>query len=140
MAPHGELKKKHSSQKKPEGAWEESTHIKVRNGPSWVDGSSNHLEKLVGSNPVAQTCKKERREWRDDRARDQRYDVRPNGQRRFSMEHTDKTYVVPTRKTSDVRHRSNGKYLQPSPAKNARINKIMYHHQGASSYFCMATQ
>src|SRR6266567_1367948 len=56
------------------------------------------------------------------------------------MEHTDKTYVAPRRKTSGVRHRSNDKSLKPSPAKNARTNKIMYHHQGASSYFCMATQ
>ena len=81
MAPHGELKKTALVSNK-KGAWEKkikSTHIKVRNGPSWVDCSSNHLENLVGSNSVAQTCKKKRREWRDDRARDQGYDVRPNG-------------------------------------------------------------
>lgn len=95
MAPHAELKKKtHSSQKK-KGAWEEnveSTHVKVRNGPSWVDGSSDHLENLVGSNSAAHTCKKKRREWRDDRAADKGYDVRPNRQGRFPMEHTSKTY------------------------------------------------
>src|SRR6266849_5975497 len=108
-----------------------STHVKVRNGPSWVDGSRNHLEKLVGSNSAAQTCIKKCREWRDDRPGDEGYDVRRNGQRRFSMEHTDKTYVAPRRKTSGVRHNSNGKSLKPSPAKNARTNKIMYHHQGA---------
>jgi hypothetical protein len=61
MAPHGELKKKAIASEK--GAQEEnikSTHVKVRNGPPWVDGSSNHLEKLVGSNPVAQTCNQKR--------------------------------------------------------------------------------
>ena len=141
MTPHGELKKTQSPQKKGHGKkTSKSTHIKVRNRPSWVDGPSNHLEKLVGNDSVAQRCKKERREWRDDRARDEGYDVRPNGQRRFSMEHTGKTYAAPRRKSSGMRHSSNGKSLKPSPAENAMTNKIMYHHQGASSYFCMATQ
>ena len=69
----------HSPQKKGHEENIKSTHVKVRNGPSWVDGSSNHLEKLVGSNSVAQTCNKKRREWCDDRARDEGDDIRPNG-------------------------------------------------------------
>lgn len=102
MAPHGELKRISTRPKK--GVREgiiKSTHIKVCNGPSWVDGSSDHLEKLVGCNSVAQTCKKKRREWCDYRATDKGYDVRPNGQRCFTMEHTDETYAE---KALNVRH------------------------------------
>jgi len=89
MTPHGELKKNAIALEK--GAWEEnikSTHIMVRGDrPSWVDGPSNHLEKLVGNDSVAQRCKKERREWSDDRTRDEGYDVRPSTKRAASFLH-----------------------------------------------------
>jgi hypothetical protein len=85
------------------------THVKVRDRPPWIDGSSNHLENLVRSNSVAHSCKKECREWRNDRTRDEGHNVRPNGQRRLPMEHTDKTYVAP-KKTSGVRHATSGRF------------------------------
>lgn len=55
------------------------THVEVRNGPSWIDSSSDHLEKLVGTDSVPHACKEKHREWRDNRTRDKCYDVRPNG-------------------------------------------------------------
>src|SRR5882757_3342085 len=85
------------------GKWKSITYVEVRDGPSWIDGTSNHLEKLVGGDSVAHACNKECREWRYDRTRDDGDNVRPNGQRRLAMKHSDKTYIAP-RKTSGMHH------------------------------------
>ncbi len=75
------------------GGGHRDTHVEIRDGPSWIDGASNHLEKLIGCDAISHASIEERREWRDDRTGNQGNDVRPNRQRRLALEHADKTYV-----------------------------------------------
>ena len=98
----------HTSKKREQGK-HQVTYVEVRDGPPWIDGSSNHLENLVRSNSVPHPCNKECREWRNNRTGDERYNVRPNGQRRLSMEHTDKTFVA-SEKMSGVHHATSGSF------------------------------
>jgi hypothetical protein len=97
----------HTSKKREQGR-HQVTYVEVRDGPPWIDGPSNHLENLVRSDSATHPCKKECREWRNNRTGDERYNVRPNGKRRLSMEHTDKTFVAP-KMTSGVRLATSGR-------------------------------
>jgi hypothetical protein len=70
MAPHGELGRgihlvENTSEKK---VW---TYVEIRDGPPWINGASNHLEKLVGGYAIAHARKEECREWRDNRTGDE---------------------------------------------------------------------
>src|SRR5258708_7778554 len=69
------------------------THVEIRNRPSGVDSASDHLEELTSTDTATHTGKKKRRKRSHDRARDERHNVRPHGQRRLSFEHADKTYA-----------------------------------------------
>jgi hypothetical protein len=91
------------------GGGHQVTYVEVRDGSSWIDGPSDHLKKLIRSNSVPHPCNKECREWRNDRTRDECYNVRPNGQRCLSVEYTDKTFVAPE-KMSGVCHATSGRF------------------------------
>jgi hypothetical protein len=67
------------------GGGHQVTYVEVRDGSSWINGPRDHLKNLIRSNSIPHPRKKERREWRNNRTGDERYNVRPNGKRRLSM-------------------------------------------------------
>jgi len=86
-------KKKRRTVRKKAGTRHRITHEEICNRPSRVDGAGNHHEELIGGDTVTHAGNKKRRERSHDRARDERYEVRPHWQRRLTFEHADKTYA-----------------------------------------------
>jgi hypothetical protein len=59
VTPHEKLGEMHRYKEEDIEGGHLVAYVKVRDRPSWIDGSAKHLEKLVGRNSGAHTCKKE---------------------------------------------------------------------------------
>ena len=53
MAPHVERGRVRQLFRKSVGGGNRDTHVKIRDGLSWIDDPTNHLEKLVNRDAIA---------------------------------------------------------------------------------------
>ena len=67
----------------------QDTHVEVRDGSARVNCASDHLHELVRRDSVTHSREQQSRERRDERADDERENVRPPWQRGLPLEYDD---------------------------------------------------